>query len=150
MTSICEQRPVHDQVFILAENLEVIIGECSSVLEREENTEDEPFTTLIRDMPVFDPGDITLTFSLPVFSSILGRSYLERTVRDALVKELKQPLTSSLNIYTRQLLRWSKQVIRILEKRYENISARHRANSASIRSAIRYRSALMITQIGSP
>lgn len=128
-----QTRPVHDQVFTLAENLEVIIGECSSALEREENTEDEPFTTLIRDMPVFDPGDITLTFSLPVFSSILGRSYLERTVKDALVKELKQPLTSSLNIYTRQLLRWSEQVIRILEKRYENTSARYRANLVRFR-----------------
>lgn len=126
--------PVHDQVSTLADELEMIIRESASILHGEVEIEDEAFRALIREMPIFEPGDVTLTFSLPVFSSILGRSYLEKTVKDTLVRELKPPLSSSLHIYARQLLRWGEQVIRELEKQYENTSARYRAEIAQLRT----------------
>jgi hypothetical protein len=75
-----------------------------------------------------------MTFSLPVLSPLLGRQYLEKTVRDQLIRLFKPLFTSSLITYRQQFNRWSEQVIWALERRYEDVAARYRANLARLRN----------------
>ena len=55
-------------------------------------------------------------------------------MRDQLIRQFKPLFTSSLITYRQQFNRWSEQVIRVLERRYEDVAARYRANPARLRN----------------
>lgn len=80
----------------------------------------------IRDMPIFDPGDITVTLTFTRYATLLGRQYMEKSVSDQIIKQIKGPLTS-LAVYSRHLIKWSHEQIKDQEREYENNASQFRA-----------------------
>jgi GTP-binding protein EngB required for normal cell division len=119
--------PAYDLIQSLATRLQVITKGSASALAIEVSPDEQQFNSLIRDMPIFDPGDISVTFSLPVYSSLLGRNHIEKTVKYQLVRQLKPFLKSSLTDYSRLFTRWSESMIQTLERSYEDTAAQYRA-----------------------
>jgi len=80
----------------------------------------------IRDMPIFDPGDIAVTLTFTRYANLLGRQYIEKSVFDQVKTQIKAPLKTSFAVYSRHLVRWSEEQIIDLGREYESIASEYR------------------------
>jgi GTP-binding protein EngB required for normal cell division len=88
--------------------------------------EDE-FLSLVRGMPVFDPGTIHIPVPKSTISALLGRSYTDNCTADYIRRQLGEPFSQALASYLRLLQEWSKGVISQLGQRFEIYAERYRA-----------------------
>jgi GTP-binding protein EngB required for normal cell division len=89
----------------------------------------DEFLSLVRNMPVFDPGPIHLTAPKSAISALLGRSCTDNYTADYIRRQLGEPFTKALASYLRLLQEWSKGVTNQLGQRFEIYAERYRAQA---------------------
>jgi len=89
----------------------------------------DEFPSLVRSMPVFDPGPITLSLSRPAFHSLFGKGFADEQstnrIRDQIGRQVEQPFTA----YRKLLREWASAVLGRIGKRFETYAERYRAQA---------------------
>lgn len=122
-----ENTPVQDKLIELASQLDLILEKSATLLPIPGIRDSEDLRSKIHDMPRYDPGSLNISFSLPVYSTFLGRAFLENTIRSKLKELMKKELKKSFEVYKRILVRWTEQTLGLIEKSYENTAGQYRA-----------------------
>lgn len=89
----------------------------------------DEFLSLVRNMPVFDPGAIHVTVPKSAISALLGRHYAENQMADHIRRQLGEPFSQALTSYLRLLQEWSGGVTVQLGQRFETYAERYRAQA---------------------
>jgi len=90
--------------------------------------EDE-FPSLVRDMPVFDPGTISASVSRPAYAALFGRRFAVNQLANRTHQQLGEPLGQALASYTGVLKEWAGLVTGQLRRRFETYAERYRAQA---------------------
>ncbi len=90
--------------------------------------EDE-FQSLVRGMPVFDPGSVSAPISRPTITAMLGKRFAEKRLASRLHKRLGEPIHKALDIYSEVLGEWMRLVTSQLGRRFETYAERYRAQA---------------------
>lgn len=73
-------------------------------------------------------GEFSVTFSLPVYVSLLGRSYTEKYLKTRLIQQMQEPINPMMRTYSRQFTRWIEITMGNISKNYENYAERYRTH----------------------
>jgi GTP-binding protein EngB required for normal cell division len=90
--------------------------------------EDE-FPSLIRGMPVFDPGTIHVNAPRSAFGALLGKRVEEEQLARQIRQQIGRSFEPALASYTRVLKEWSRQVTGQMGQRFETYAERYRAQA---------------------
>lgn len=120
-------KPRYEEISALASDLRQILITCAAILNTSEIPDTDDLSELIRDMPIFDPGPLEFSFSMPILSSVLGKQYLENTLKQEIRDHLKSPLKDRTELYARMYGAWLADTISDLEKVYESKAGQYRA-----------------------
>ncbi len=122
-----EMKSTFRELSDLASDLHNILVACAEILNSHEGAEPDDLIDRIRNVPLFDPGPCECCLSLPPFSSVLGESYIENSLKKQIKEDLKVPLTHSFEMYTQHYGKWILETISDLETTYENKAGEYRA-----------------------
>jgi len=90
---------------------------------------DDEFTSLVRGMPVFDPGTIRVTAIKSSYAALLGGGF----ERDQMIRHIRQQIGGAfepaLASYTRVLKEWTRQVTGQMGRKFETYAERYRAQA---------------------
>ena len=113
----------------LALQLEEDLVKSAAELGIADAPEPDEFPSLVRGMPVFDPGPVTVTVSRPFFPSVFGRGFAygqnANRIRDRIGMQMDPPFAA----YRKLLQEWTRTVIDQLATRFENYAERYRARA---------------------
>ena len=89
----------------------------------------DEFLSLVRNMPVFDPGAIHVTVPKSAISALFGRHYTDNYAAEHIRRQLGEPFSRALTSYLRLLQEWSGEVTVQLGQRFETYAERYRAQA---------------------
>lgn len=81
--------------------------------------EEGELLSLIRGMPVFDPGAVGLQPSGPGYAALLGRQFAERRLAERIEREIRGTVGPSLDAYRAALFAWMEAVTGEIARRFE-------------------------------
>lgn len=87
------------------------------------------FPSLVRGMPVFDPGTVSVSVTRPVFPSLLGKGYADEQSTSRIRNQLSGQVARPFAAYRKTLKEWTKTVIDQLGKWFETYAERYRAHA---------------------
>jgi hypothetical protein len=90
---------------------------------------DDEFQSLVRGMPVFDPGPLNAPISRPPLSLFLGKRLAEKRLARRLYRDFGATAARSLDIYSGILNEWVRFVTHELARRFEIYAERYRAHA---------------------
>jgi hypothetical protein len=90
---------------------------------------DDEFQSLVRGMPVFDPGPLNAPISRPTLSLFLGKRLAEKRLARRLYVEFGATANQSLDIYSGVLKEWVRFVTHEFDRRFETYAERYRAHA---------------------
>jgi len=90
---------------------------------------DDEFPSLVRGMPVFDPGAMRVTALKSSYAALLGK----RFEKEQMVRDIRQQLSGSfepaLASYIKILKEWTKQMTGQMGRKFEMYAERYRAQA---------------------
>lgn len=111
----------------LAQKLYDVVRSAAKVLDIEDVPAEDEFTGVLREMPVFEPGQLNIRVRRPVVSRILGMraatAMLTRGIENAIGEQLK----NSLMTYRALLYDWSERILTQMQRRFDAYANRYRA-----------------------
>ena len=90
---------------------------------------DDEFPSLVRGMPVFDPGTIHVTASKSAFTALLGQRFAEEQLARHIHRQLGDSFEPALASYIRVLKEWTRQVTGHMGRKFETYAERYRAQA---------------------
>ena len=90
---------------------------------------DDEFPSLVRGMPVFDPGTIRVTPSKSAFTALLGQRFAEEQLARHIHRQLGESFEPALASYIRVLKEWTRQVTGQMGRKFETYAERYRAQA---------------------
>jgi hypothetical protein len=115
------------QMDVLAHKLNETLQSAAKVLEITDVPEDEEFTSVLREMPVFDLGQLTFSLRRPALLTLVGRRMSESFVTKRLTGLIGAQLTRSLSSYCALLCDWSEMTLGLVQRRFDAYANRYRA-----------------------
>lgn len=89
--------------------------------------DDDEFASLVRGMPVFDPGAFPVRILKSPFHNLLGKRFAEEQLATQIRHQLGKSFEQALASYTRVLKEWARMVTDRLSQRFETYAERYRA-----------------------
>ena len=89
----------------------------------------DEFLSLIRHMPVFDPGKIQFSVQKSVYSALLGKKFAEKELAKQIRQQLGRSFEEALSSYLNLLRDWSKAVTSKIGQRFETYAELYRAQA---------------------
>lgn len=90
---------------------------------------DDEFSSLVRGMPIFDPGTIRVTAIKTSYAALLGGQF----ERDQMIRHIRQQIGGTfepaLASYTRVLKEWTRRVTVQMGQKFETYAERYRAQA---------------------
>jgi hypothetical protein len=90
---------------------------------------DEEFQSVIRGMPLFDPGSLGPSVSQPTPARLFGRRFATQQLARRLYRELGVALHQSLTTYSALLKEWTKVVTNQLLRRFDTYAEGYRVHA---------------------
>lgn len=90
---------------------------------------EEEFQSLVRGMPVFDPGEIQVSIPPSAFTSLLGKQHAEKQMAERIRQQLGRSFEQMLASHYRILLKWTKDVTTQLGRMFEMYAEGYRAQA---------------------
>jgi GTP-binding protein EngB required for normal cell division len=112
---------------VLAHKLTGTLQLAATVLEMSDVPAEEEFASVLREMPVFDPGQLTFSLRRPALLISLGRRMSESFVTKRLTALIGTQLTRSLSAYCALLCDWSERTLGQVQRRFDAYANSYRA-----------------------
>jgi GTP-binding protein EngB required for normal cell division len=90
---------------------------------------DDEFLSLVRGMPVFDPGTISISTGRSPFAALLGKRFEQEQLADRILQELGKPLGLAFLSYGKVLESWAQVTTNQLGRKFETYAERYRAQA---------------------
>jgi hypothetical protein len=87
----------------------------------------EEFSALLREMPVFEVGQLTPAANRPSVALFLGRSFAERRIANKLTRSIGPPILRAVSGYRQLAYDWSEKTIGQIQRRFEAYASGYRA-----------------------
>jgi len=111
----------------LALKLHETLRAAAKVLEIEDVPAQQEFSSVMREMPAFDPGQIRIRLGRPVVLSLLGRKALRSLVTKQLAGLIGDQVTRALFAYHALLYDWSDRTLGQIQRRFDAYANSYRA-----------------------
>jgi hypothetical protein len=115
------------QMDVLAHKLNETLQSAARVLEITDVPAQEEFASVLREMPVFDLGQLTFHVRRPMLIALLGRKSSESFVTKRLTARVGAQLSSSLSTYRALLYDWSDKTLGQVQRRFDAYANSYRA-----------------------
>jgi hypothetical protein len=90
---------------------------------------EEEFASVLREMPVFDLGQLTFSLRRPALLTLVGRKMSESFVTKRLTALIGTQLTRSLSAYHALLCDWSERTLGQVQRRFDAYANSYRAQA---------------------
>jgi hypothetical protein len=115
------------RIDVLAHKLHETLQSAAKVLEISDVPAEEEFASVLREMPVFDLGQLTFHLRRPVLLPLLGRRVSESFVTKRLTGLIEAQLARSLSAYRALLYDWSERTLGQVQRRFDAYANSYRA-----------------------
>jgi hypothetical protein len=112
---------------VLAHKLHETIQAAAKVLEISDVPAAEEFASVLREVPVFDLGQLTFSLRRPVLLTLVGKRMSESFVTKRLKGLILTELTRSLSAYSPLLCDWSERTLGQVQRRFDAYANSYRA-----------------------
>ena len=90
---------------------------------------DDEFPSLVRGMPVFDPGTIRVTALKSSYAALLGRRFEEEQMARHIRQQLGESFEPALASYIKVLNEWTRMMMGQMGRKFETYAERYRAQA---------------------
>ncbi|MGH9502381.1 MAG: dynamin family protein [Terriglobales bacterium] len=111
----------------LAGDLYRSLESAVQVMEMKDTLSEEDFTTLLREMPGFDIGNLDLRMNRPSLLLLTGRKLTESAIATRLTKLMGPMLATSLSAYRALLGDWAERTLTQMQRRFDAYANGYRA-----------------------
>jgi GTP-binding protein EngB required for normal cell division/ABC-type transporter Mla subunit MlaD len=125
---------VQEKAKVLHELLGSLSGElCESLrstadtLRLADTPSAEEFSGMLREMPVLDLGQITLSLGRPATEILLGRAFAERRIANKLARSIGPQVVRALSAYRQLAYDWSEKTVGQIQRRFDAYANGYRA-----------------------
>lgn len=118
---------LHDLLHSLGRELYDTLRSTSEALKLSDAPTAEEFSTVLREMPVFDLGQIIPTVKRPAVALVLGRSFAERRIANKLARSIGTQTLRTLSAYGQLAYDWSEKTVSQIQRRFEAYANGYRA-----------------------
>jgi GTP-binding protein EngB required for normal cell division len=115
------------QMDVLAHKLNETLQSTAKVLGITDVPAEEEFANVLREMPVFDLGQLTFRLRRPALLTLLGRKMSESFVTKRLTGLIEAQLKRSLSAYRALLCDWSERTLGQVQRRFDAYANGYRA-----------------------
>jgi len=112
---------------VLAHKLHETLQSTAKVLETSDAPAEEEFSSVLREMPAFDLGQLTFRLRRPVLLTLWGRRLSESFITRRLAKLIGTHLARSLSAYRALLYDWSERTLGQVQRRFDAYANSYRA-----------------------
>jgi GTP-binding protein EngB required for normal cell division len=111
----------------LGHKLHETLRATAKVLGIEDTPREQEFSSVVREMPAFDLGQLNLSFERPLFLTLLGEKAYGSIVTKRLARTLESQLNRSLSAYQALLYDWSDRTLGLIQRRFDAYANGYRA-----------------------
>jgi GTP-binding protein EngB required for normal cell division len=111
----------------LAHKLHATLQSTAKVLGMADVPGEQEFSSVLREMPAFDLGQLTFRLKRPVLLSLLGKTVAGSVVTKKLARLIGPHLTRSLSSYRALLYDWSERTLAQIQRRFDAYANSYRA-----------------------
>jgi GTP-binding protein EngB required for normal cell division len=111
----------------LAHKLHETLQSAAKVLDAADVPSEEEFSSVLREMPAFDPGQLAFQVKRPVMLPLLGRSVTESAITRKLTRLVGTQIKSALATYRALLYDWSERTLGQVQRRFDAYANSYRA-----------------------
>jgi GTP-binding protein EngB required for normal cell division len=111
----------------MAQKLHETLRTTAKVLEVEDVPGEQEFAGVVREMPAFDPGELSIHLKRPFLLSVLGENISRSIVTKRLAGMFGGQLTKSLSTYHALLCDWSERTLGQIQRRFDAYANGYRA-----------------------
>jgi hypothetical protein len=115
------------QMDALADKLHETLGTAAKVLEITDVPAAEEFSSVLREMPTFDLGQLRFRLRRPVLLTLLGRKLSESFVAKRITGLVGDRVRRSLSAYRALLYDWSVRTLGQVQRRFDAYANSYRA-----------------------
>jgi GTP-binding protein EngB required for normal cell division len=115
------------QMDALADKLHETLGIAAKVLEITDVPAAEEFSSVLREMPAFDLGQLRFRLRRPVLLTLLGRKLSESFVAKRITDLVGDRVRRSLSAYRALLYHWSVRTLEQVQRRFDAYANSYRA-----------------------
>ena len=115
------------QMDALADKLHETLGTAAEVLEITDVPAAEEFSSVLREMPAFDLGQLRFRLRRPVLLTLLGRKLSESFVAKRITSLVGDRVRRSLSAYRALLYDWSVRTLGQVQRRFDAYANSYRA-----------------------
>jgi GTP-binding protein EngB required for normal cell division len=120
-------KALHDLLQSLGRELYESLRLTAETLKLSDAPIAEEFSALLREMPVFDLGQITLTVRRPIVALLFGSSFAERQIANKLARSVGPQVLRALLSYRQLAFDWSDGVVGQVQRRFDAYANGYRA-----------------------
>ncbi len=113
----------------LAHELHDSLASTAKVLDMKDGPSEEEFSSLLREMPAFDLGEVRFSMNRPSLVLWFGRGVSESMVANRLTKAIAPQLSSSLSAYRALLHDWAERTLTQVQRRFDAYANSYRAQA---------------------
>jgi GTP-binding protein EngB required for normal cell division len=121
---------LREHLVSLGRELASSLKEAAALIRVVDGPDEDEFLSLVREMPILDPGPLRVGIKPPSVAAILGRGVAQSRVEHKLAGEAEYAISQLLADYRRVLASWAKRVLAELRQRYESYADAYRAQAA--------------------
>lgn len=111
----------------LAHKLHATLQSTAKVLGMADAPGEEEFSSVLREMPAFDLGQLTFRLRRPVLLRLLGRTMTTSLVAKRITRLIGPQLGRSLSAYRALLYAWSDKTLGQIQRRFDAYANGYRA-----------------------
>jgi hypothetical protein len=111
----------------MAHRLHETLRATAKVLEIEDVPGEQEFAGVVREMPAFDPGELSINLTRPFLFSLLGENISRSIVNKRLAGMIGGQLTKFLSAYHALLYDWSERTLGQIQRRFDAYANGYRA-----------------------
>ena len=113
----------------LAHELHDSLASTAKVLDMKDGPSEEEFSSLLREMPAFDLGEVRFSMNRPSVVLWFGRGVSESLVANRLTKAIAPQLSNALSAYRALLHDWAERTLTQVQRRFDAYANSYRAQA---------------------
>jgi GTP-binding protein EngB required for normal cell division len=127
-------RMVQDHADALRRHMDVLVHKlletlqsAATVLEIADVPTEEEFSSVLREMPAFDLGQLTFRLGRPILLALLGRRVSESFATKRITDLVGNQVSRSVSAYRALLFDWSERTLGLIQRRFDAYANSYRA-----------------------
>lgn len=112
---------------VLGQKLLETLQSAATVLEIADVPAEEEFSSVLREMPTFDLGQLTFRLRRPILLTLLGRRVSESFATKRITGRVGDQVSRSVSAYRALLFDWSERTLGLIQRRFDAYANSYRA-----------------------